>query len=126
MPLYAYRRRDNGRLIELLMSLGEFRKLGQRRKDGGLVLEDGTVADQEIVLHPRPRRAANLNTYPRVSQAAGVGVNQVAAAREEARRAGFSDTQVDFNGDGDAVFGSRRAEKQYLRRIGMCNKGMSD
>lgn len=121
MPTYCYRTKD-GRLHELVMSIGEMER---RQKPGGVIqLDDGRMAHRdykaEFASTPEPS-----SCWPMASDAAGIHPSQIPEYKAEMKKHGVS---AEFKSDGRMVFRDRAHRRQCLRALGMHdrNAGYSD
>lgn len=112
MPLYSYSNDDRTVTITRYYAIGQN---PQRVKHQGAWLYQDLVADHSKFQRPKGQ------TYPRISESAGVAESQVDEVRADARKRGFTSGEVDVLPDGAMRFGTRRAENKYLRAIGMVN-----
>lgn len=122
MPVYCYRRKDNGELVEILMSRQEMS--ARQNENAEIQLEDGTLAERDfraefahVGTHP--------GNYPMESVAAGVNPKQIREAEEHSCKIGVP---TYFSKRGDPIFRDRTHRRRYLRACGFFdrNGGYSD
>ncbi len=116
--IYCYRRRDNGHIVEVTMTVAEMKAAGD-------VIEiDGVKADRDM-----PAEISGVrdipSCWPLKSRAAGVPKHQIKEAGDSLARAGIP---TDFTDTGEIVFRDRRHRSEVLEHIGMydANAGYGD
>jgi len=110
MPTYCYRRRDNGEIVERVITVAQMIQLGNT-----LTLEDGVKADRDIPAEMSGVHATP-GAWPMESRAAGVNPDQIPQAREYAASLGVP---TQFTKTGAAIFTDRQHRAKFLRAHGM-------
>lgn len=123
MPVYVYERLDNGKRVELTMSVDQMRR--RQRPDGLIELEDGTLACRNMGEEVAKCGGQKPGCWPMASWAAGVAPNQVAEAYAKSVKDGVP---TEFTRGGDPIFTSRAHRARYLKTVGLHdrNGGYSD
>jgi len=116
MPVYCYRRSDNGEIEEVFMTSAEM--LRRQRRDGSITLDDGTKAIRDMGAEHGGFQDTP-GTWPQRSDAMGVAVEQIPQARAKSIRDGVP---TDFTPDGRAILTSRAHRKRYGESIGMYDR----
>lgn len=122
MPTYCYRRKDNGELVEMQMSV--FELVRRQQKDGSIVLDDGGEAVRDYAEEMGGFRHCP-GTYPMISEALGVHPSQIPAFAKDAADKGIP---TEFTRDGGVIFRDRTHRREYCRAYGFFDKnaGYSD
>ena len=116
MAFYVYRRPD-GTLEQVWMTIAEKER---QEKNGKIKLDDGVIGTRDIVAeHDGFTDTPDLWRRPIHSDAAGVGVDQIAQARKHSEEIGIP---TDFDSEGRAIFTSRKHRKEYCEAIGLYDK----
>lgn len=113
MPIYVYETPD-GEFHEVSMTIAEM----MERQDGGdsITLQDGRVGTRNYRAEQIDmQRNKRCDLWPRLSDAIGVGEDQVAKAYQDSVDRGVP---TEFTPEGCAVLRSKGHEARYLRAIG--------
>jgi len=111
MPVYCYRRLDNGELLTVLMTVAERE---ERENPDGTMTIDGVKCARDWMAEcggMRPSRSG----WPLASEAMAVHPDQIPEAREHDRRHGVP---TDYDRLGRPIFTSREHRKRYARSYG--------
>lgn len=116
MPFYIYKDNETGESFELMMSMSEM--LRRQRKDGSII-HDGRKLFRDVVSEHR-NVTSNTDTWPLLSDAAGVHPSQAEDAYKQSADIGVP---TRFHPDtGQAIFESRSHRKAFLKAKGMYDR----
>ena len=122
MPIYCYKMAD-GEEIELSMTISQMLKM--QRGGDSIKLDDGRVAKRDMYKEMGGIPQGSCAKWPILSDAVGVGHDQVDEARAESVRLGVP---TDFTADGRAILRTPRHRKEYCEALGFFDRdgGYSD
>lgn len=107
MPIYCFKREDDGKIVEASYSMGE-------QIPRFIVIGDGVKADR--CFQAEAINGYNAGNWPMKSDSAGVAPSQIKEAYARSVKAGVP---TEFTKDGRAVLKNREHRKRYLASIGM-------
>ena len=111
MPIYCYKREDNGEIEERNQAVGE--------ATAEITCDDGTKASRDYSAEWGSRKAT-LVTWPRTCWVSGVHPSQANELREHLRKSGVP---TEVTKDGDPVYTSREHRRRALKARGMVDRG---
>jgi hypothetical protein len=112
MPVYCYRRRDNGEIVELTMTVAQMEVA--EGADHAVECEDGVIADRDITAEHIKTQEASC--WPQYSDAIGVHPDQRQAAYEASVREGVP---TRYDREGRAILTSRSHRRKLLKAKGL-------